>query len=97
MGWAIYRKNRSIVSGMYARSLARPYHWIYRMHAFNQSLRYDQRMHSVDIKGSIAYARALALKQILTSDERDKMISGLLAVEKEWVNGTVGSASCPAT
>ena len=59
------------------------------MHAFNQSLRYDQRMHAVDIKGSIAYARALALKGILTPEERDMTVKGLEAVGKEWEDGVV--------
>jgi argininosuccinate lyase len=59
------------------------------MHEFNQSLRYDQRMHSADIRGSIAYAKSLTLVGILTKDEETKMIAGLEAVEREWVNGTV--------
>jgi argininosuccinate lyase len=59
------------------------------MHAFNQSLRYDQRMHAVDIKGSIAYAEALALKGILTAEERDKTVKGLEIVGKEWDDGVV--------
>ncbi|KAF9227516.1 putative argininosuccinate lyase [Gyrodon lividus] len=57
------------------------------MHAFNQSLRYDQRMHAADIRGSIAYAKALARVGILTRDEETKMIEGLQAVEKEWDSG----------
>jgi argininosuccinate lyase len=59
------------------------------MHAFNQSLKYDQRMHAVDIKGSIAYAKSLTLVGILNKDEETKIIDGLLAVEKEWENGSV--------
>lgn len=59
------------------------------MHAFNQSLKYDQRMHAVDIKGSIAYAKSLTLVSILNKDEETKIIDGLLAVEKEWEDGSV--------
>ncbi|KAH7923521.1 putative argininosuccinate lyase [Leucogyrophana mollusca] len=57
------------------------------MHAFNQSLKYDQRMHDADIRGSIAYAKALTLVGILTADEEDKMIQGLKSVGQEWTNG----------
>lgn len=60
-----------------------------RMHAFNQSLRYDQRMHAADIRGSIAYAKALARVGILTDEEERKMIEGLQAVGKEWESGQV--------
>ncbi|KAI6005586.1 putative argininosuccinate lyase [Pisolithus albus] len=57
------------------------------MHEFNQSLKYDQRMHTADIRGSIAYAKALTRVGILTKDEESKMIRGLEAVEREWVTG----------
>jgi hypothetical protein len=59
------------------------------MHAFNQSLSYDQRMHAVDVKGSIAYAKSLTLVGILNKDEETKIVSGLLAVEQEWKDGSV--------
>lgn len=59
------------------------------MHEFNQSLKYDQRMHSADIRGSIAYAKALKLVGILTEEEQVKITEGLTAVEKEWENGSV--------
>ncbi|KAG6333412.1 hypothetical protein ID866_5674 [Astraeus odoratus] len=57
------------------------------MHEFNQSLKYDQRMHGADIRGSIAYAKALTRVGILTKDEESKMIEGLKAVEREWETG----------
>lgn len=60
-----------------------------RMHAFNQSLTYDQRMHVQDIKGSVAYAKSLALSGILTKDEESRIIQGLQEVGQEWENGTV--------
>jgi argininosuccinate lyase len=59
------------------------------MHEFNQSLKYDQRMHSADIRGSIAYAKALTRVGILTKDEEDKIVAGLKSVDLEWENGTV--------
>ncbi|KAH9997240.1 argininosuccinate lyase [Russula vinacea] len=57
------------------------------MHEFNQSLKYDQRMHAADIRGSIAYARALTLVGILTKEEESKIVQGLTAVGKEWESG----------
>jgi argininosuccinate lyase len=59
------------------------------MHAFNQSLKYDQRMHAADIKGSIAYAKSLTLVGILTKEEETKITNGLTIVGKEWQDGTV--------
>ncbi|KAF8969983.1 argininosuccinate lyase [Flammula alnicola] len=56
------------------------------MHAFNQSLKYDQRMYAEDIRGSIAYAKSLTLVGILTKEEESRMIEGLKAVGKEWAD-----------
>lgn len=63
------------------------------MHAFNQSLKYDQRMHAADIRGSIAYAKALTLVGILTEEEQTKITAGLAAVGQEWEKGVVSSQS----
>ncbi|KAI0065480.1 argininosuccinate lyase [Artomyces pyxidatus] len=57
------------------------------MHAFNQSLAYDQRMHAADIRGSIAYAKSLTKVGILTLEEETKIIEGLAVVGQEWVDG----------
>lgn len=59
------------------------------MHAFNQSLSYDQRMHKADIRGSISYAKALEKVGILTADERQKLVTGLQQVGQEWIDGKV--------
>jgi argininosuccinate lyase len=63
------------------------------MHEFNQSLKYDQRMHAADIRGSIAYAKALQLSGLLTQDEADKIVEGLRKVGEEWATGTVRRSS----
>ena len=65
----------------------------HRMHAFNESLKYDQRMHAADIRGSIAYAKSLTLVGILTKEEETKIVQGLTAVGKEWESGQVDSVS----
>lgn len=57
------------------------------MHEFNQSLKYDRRMHSADIRGSIAYAKALTKVGILTPEEEVRMIDGLKLVGQEWADG----------
>jgi len=59
------------------------------MHEFNQSLKYDKRMYDADIRGSIAYSKALTLVEILTKDEGVKIVNGLEAVKKEWDDGVV--------
>lgn len=59
------------------------------MWQFNQSLAYDKRMYAEDIRGSIAYAKALEKRDIFTSDECIAVVKGLEAVGKEWEDGTV--------
>lgn len=63
------------------------------MHEFNQSLKYDKRMYDADIRGSIAYSKALTLVGILTKDEEVKIVNGLEAVKKEWDDGGVSPDS----
>ena len=63
------------------------------MHEFNQSLRYDQRMHAADIAGSIAHAKGLTRVGILTEEEQQKIVDGLKAVEEEWKQGIVSPSS----
>ena len=59
------------------------------MNEFNQSLKYDQRMHVADIQGSIAYAKALQRSGLLTDSELETMITGLTKVGEEWKNNAV--------
>ena len=66
------------------------------MHEFNQSLKYDKRMYEADIRGSIAYSKALTLVGILTKDEEVKIVNGLEAVRKEWDDGLVSPGSTRA-
>lgn len=90
MGWALYGEDGSIVSPFSVQLELLTWNKIEtRMHEFNQSLRYDRRMHAQDIRGSIAYAKALTLTGILTKDEEEKLIVGLTQVGDEWKNGTV--------
>lgn len=54
------------------------------MAAFNDSLPVDRRLAEVDIRGSIAWATALATAGLLTADERDTLIDGLEQVRREF-------------
>ncbi|BEI85828.1 hypothetical protein CcaverHIS002_0601150 [Cutaneotrichosporon cavernicola] len=58
------------------------------MHEFNQSLKYDKRMYAADIKGSIAFSKALLKAGILNEQEQKEITRGLKLVEQEWANGT---------
>ncbi|PWN53170.1 putative ARG4-arginosuccinate lyase [Violaceomyces palustris] len=58
------------------------------MHRYNESLSYDKRMWSQDIRGSQAYARALVGCKILTEEEKDEIVSGLEKVGQEWSQST---------
>ncbi|PKI85158.1 Arg4p [Malassezia vespertilionis] len=62
------------------------------MHAFNESLSYDQRMWAQDIRGSQAYAKALVDTGILTADEAEQIRAGLARVGEEWRAGQFKAA-----
>jgi len=55
-----------------------------RMRQFNDSISFDWRMYAADIKGSVAYARALARAELITEEEHDQLIAGLEQVRAEF-------------
>ena len=55
--------------------------------AFTASIGFDVRLYRYDIRGSIAHAKMLAHCGILTAAERDKIVKGLHAVEREIETG----------
>jgi argininosuccinate lyase len=57
------------------------------MERFNASLPFDQALWAADIRGSQAYARALARAGLLSLAERDQLLAGLDAVAEEWARG----------
>lgn len=57
------------------------------MEQFNASIGFDKRLWAVDIQGSQAYARGLALAGILTNDEAEQIVAGLEQVAEEWRRG----------
>ena len=47
------------------------------------SLPFDRRLALYDIRGSIAHAKMLALVQIISEDEANSIVSGLLEIGEE--------------
>ncbi len=47
------------------------------VHAFNESLSFDQRFYRQDIRGSIAHVTMLAEQQIVSREDGEKIIEGL--------------------
>jgi len=52
--------------------------------AFTESLSYDHRLYPYDIQGSIAHARMLGRTGLLASDEVEKIVEGLKAIENDF-------------
>lgn len=50
----------------------------------NNSFRFDWRLYDADIRGSLAYAKALARANIISNAERDALIDGLTRVKAEF-------------
>lgn len=50
----------------------------------NNSFRFDWQLYDADIRGSIAYAKALARANIITEPERDTLIDGLRRIKQEF-------------
>ena len=44
---------------------------------FNSSIRFDKRLYSQDIRGSMAHAAMLSARGIITDAERDELCAGL--------------------
>lgn len=57
------------------------------MEKFNASISFDKRLWAVDIRGSQAYARAIAQAGIITEAEAKQIIDGLDQVAQAWQAG----------
>jgi len=57
------------------------------MEAINASIGFDRKLYAQDIAGSIAHATMLADAEIITADDRDKIVSGLTAILEEIESG----------
>ena len=58
------------------------------MEQFNASIGFDRQLWQADIRGSQAYARALARAGLLTEAEAEQLVTGLEQVADEWAQGT---------
>ncbi len=58
--------------------------------AFTASVEFDQRLAPYDIQGSIAHATMLARQGILSEDERDLIVQGLLKILAQIESGEFG-------
>ncbi len=56
---------------------------------FNSSIRFDQRMYKEDITGSISHAKMLAATGILTPEEGEEIIKGLLGILRDIESGAL--------
>jgi len=59
---------------------------------FNASLRFDKRLAQVDVRGSIAYAKALGRAGILNEDEVHILLRGLEQIAREFSQGSFAFA-----
>lgn len=57
------------------------------VHNFNASLSFDQKFYRQDIEGSIAHVRMLAKQGILTEQDRDKIVKGLMEIRADLDRG----------
>ncbi|MBN1427509.1 MAG: argininosuccinate lyase [Anaerolineae bacterium] len=57
------------------------------MKQLNDSFRFDRRLYAADIRGSIAYAGAIARAGLLTDEECQSIIDGLEQVKREFDEG----------
>lgn len=54
---------------------------------FNASVMFDKELYAQDIKGSIAHSKMLALQDIISVEDQEKIESGLLQVKAEIESG----------
>jgi len=54
---------------------------------FNASVMFDKELYLQDIKGSIAHSKMLALQNIITIDDQEKIETGLLQIKNEIESG----------
>ncbi len=64
------------------------------MRRFNDSIGFDWRMYEADIRGSVAYAGALARAGLISAGERDRLVAGLEQVGAEFDEGVFQVEPC---
>ncbi|MHB8963275.1 MAG: lyase family protein, partial [Saccharofermentanales bacterium] len=56
---------------------------------YNSSISFDCRLYKQDIRGSIAHASMLAYRGIIPQSDSEKIISGLIDIERELDSGVL--------
>lgn len=59
------------------------------VHNFNASISFDQKFYKQDIRGSIAHVTMLAKQGILTDEEKEAIVAGLVSIEQDIETGTL--------
>jgi argininosuccinate lyase len=59
------------------------------VHNFNASISFDQKFYHQDIEGSMAHVKMLAKQGILTEEDRDTIVNGLMGIRNDLENGTL--------
>ncbi len=59
------------------------------VHNFNASISFDQKFYHQDIEGSMAHVKMLAKQGILTEEDRDAIVNGLLGIREDLENGVL--------
>ncbi len=57
------------------------------VHNFNASIGFDQKLYIQDIEGSIAHVTMLSKQGIVSVENKDKMITGLIGIKEDITNG----------
>lgn len=60
-----------------------------RVNDFNSSISFDCRMYKEDIAGSVAHAKMLSKCGIISSDDSEKIVDGLLGIKKDIESGAL--------
>ncbi len=59
------------------------------VHNFNASISFDQKFYHQDIEGSIAHVKMLAKQGILTAEDQDVIVEGLLGIRADLESGAL--------
>jgi argininosuccinate lyase len=70
-------KRKGLLRNRFSKSIDK------KVEGFVSSISFDWRMYREDIAGSIAHVEMLANQQIISQEDRDKIIDGLLLVKEE--------------
>ncbi|MDR7814478.1 argininosuccinate lyase [Lacrimispora sp.] len=59
------------------------------VHNFNASISFDQKFYHQDIEGSIAHVKMLAKQGLLTEEDKDKIVKGLMEIREDLESGVL--------